>query len=376
MRILYLLDFYALEEDIDGRSKIFYNIFKHTSDKIEADILFVNVDKRIVPEKFFNVKNIYFENSKAGAIQQVYQKGIFKPGALPQREILKLAKKYSFGSYDIVHASRFSFFNFKDIHPRFLLGVADSDSDNFHNDESIRRKLRFIYWKIVEYRLSRMNYWMSFVSERDAKAYKNSNKSFVMHNGVDFFKYKPLQYEAEKVLNSFVFHGVLDYQPNIDAIFYMSETLRFISPEIKLHLVGRVNRRSMSEMERIFKELENCELVGPVDDISKEISKYQFYIVLMKSGSGIKNKLIEALSTGCIVFANERAINGLVKTEELLECIYLVNSPKDIEIGLADGKNWRTKSEKAITYIKKYYSWELYGERLLSVYNSILTSGL
>ena len=73
---------------------------------------------------------------------------------------------------------------------------------------------------------------ITVVSEKDANAYFKS-ECLVLPNGVDESVFYPNN--QSKINNSFVFHGVLDYQVNIDSVIYMSNFLKKCSK--KIHIV-------------------------------------------------------------------------------------------------------------------------------------------
>ena len=80
-------------------------------------------------------------------------------------------------------------------------------------------------------------------------------------------------------------------------------------------MVGRYNRDYENLASTVYNKLENCVVIGEVENISVSITQYEFYFALMNSGAGIKNKVLEAMSCGMIVLVNERAIEGFIKKQ-------------------------------------------------------------
>ena len=199
-------------------------------------------------------------------------------------------------------------------------------------------------------------------------------KKLILVNGVDSEKYAPVQHP--KVPNSFVFHGVLDYQPNIDTVSYTARMLEAHDPNARLYLVGRLNRISEQQYLQWVKMFSNCSYIGPVADISDEIAKYQFCILLMQSGSGIKNKLLEALSTGCVVITNHKALNGLINLQSAVEAVYLIENYSSLSqlIASITAAEYEKKSQRARDYILENYSWQSYANQLNAAYQKVYQS--
>ena len=372
MKILYLLDFQPFEEDLSGATKVIYHTIKEQSTKNQVDVLLINQRSKKIPEHFFGVQHIW-EDLLPIQPPKPYLIQPFPEYELQQLKIL--ANRYQFNSYDIIHTS-VTMRNLGLLHPAVIYSLHDSFSLAIRSDFKIRNLIRKFYWKLYERTHKSRGCWVTFVSARDAAQYNSNIKKVVLVNGLDHSKYKPV--DQKKIANSFVFHGVLDYEPNLETIAYTSKLLAATNPSSKLYLVGRLNRISKPDFGKILLPLTNCTYIGEVANISEEISKYQYYILLMQSGSGIKNKLLEAMATGCTIITNRKSILGLIKPEELLKGIYLLEDYPSLSVlldaignDIANAKS-NFKREIARAYIINNYSWQSYSDQLTQTYQQML----
>lgn len=367
MKLLYLLDFPPFKEDFDGITKIYFNLIKHVSKRIDVDILVVSrgvndnsvryrgVDFPKV-DTFFSVKNIYYEHVHFSNIKKNINRLKFEYAtSLNKNDTKKLDVKYDFKKYDVIHTAHLSFLNTCHFHNKVIIGATDAATLAMPA-KSLKDKFRKFYFKRIENKISKNLLHIHAVTKRDADGY-NSDRVFVITNGVDTDKYKKI--DIDKIKNSFVFHGNLEYQPNIDAIFNMSKVLQNIVPANKLYIVGRGKTD-------VYKVLNNIIIVGEVDNIVQEICKYEYYLILMTTGTGVKNKLLEAMSSECNIIANDLAINGLMDRSFLLESINLIENNKEI-INIL--KINTTKNARK--YVIENYSWEGFSEQFINVYKRV-----
>ena len=365
-KILFLLDFFPFPENRDGLTKIMANTINRLSDSYEITLLTVNANK---VDLSCIRKNIVFLETTIpfNSLQKRINQFTFLPmNTLTLKMINQLDSEFDFNQYQIVHTGLHSFVKLSKIHKNVICGLNDSLSITCLNN-TLKGKLKYYYFRIVELRLAKMNHVITVVSKNDAKSYYY-NKSLVLPIGVNTDEFYP---SNTPKIDGFVFHGVLDYQVNIDSIKKISNTLNKLSENYNLHIVGRLNGENKSEVINFYESLPNCKYIGEVDNISIEITKYQFYISLMNSGAGVKNKILEAMSCGMLVLVNERAIEGFSNKNELLESVFLIKNPIDIKDVVNNSTNWEKKSTNAIEFVKKYYSWQKYMSLLENKYKEL-----
>ena len=368
---LIIVDFPPFVEDFNGATKIQYNVIKRISERCNVDLLIVTSEPCEVLDVFPNVRLVFLEvKAPQGPNYFKFNPFHFYSNYFQRQLVLK----YAIDQYDVVHIFAMSLMRLSNIiQPFTLLGVDDSFSFSLKKKFSLLYFFKYFFWRIVELKISNLKALLTFVSDLDASQYPTKHK-IVLPNGIDTSKYKSQINFDEKIPNSFVFHGVLDFGPNMDAYHLGEQWIAYLGPEWHYYLVGRMTRPQSALIIDEIAKSPTFKYIGSVADVAAEITKYSFYLCLMESGAGIKNKLLEALSCGCVVFANEKAIEGLVGKVELLPCIFLVETKEQFKQIVLDTpvEEFKAKASNARRYVEKYYSWEKYVGSLMECYQKHL----
>ena len=138
------------------------------------------------------------------------------------------------------------------------------------------------------------------VTERDAallRANVPGLRPRVVPNGVDVDRWRrPVGTPREPGL--VVFSGAMGYAPNVDAaVWAATQVLPIVRQDVpgaRLRLVGRDPAPRVRSLAGT-----HVEVTGTVDDVRPHLWRASVYLCPMRSGSGIKNKLLEALAAGC-----------------------------------------------------------------------------
>jgi glycosyltransferase involved in cell wall biosynthesis len=147
------------------------------------------------------------------------------------------------------------------------------------------------------------------VAERDAalvRAAAPGARVEVVPNGVDIGA-DPLPMPARPVLG---FHGVFDSQANVDAaralVDQVLPLVRRTVPGAEVLLAGRRPPREVRALAG-----DGVELRADVADIAAELAAMTVHVDWMTSGSGIKNKVLEAMAAGRPVVGSSLAAEGI-----------------------------------------------------------------
>jgi len=142
--------------------------------------------------------------------------------------------------------------------------------------------------------------WLRGVTRADART---------IRNGVDLEHFAPASLAPTP--DSVVFWGNLGFEPNRDAVAWFARrvwpTLHDANGSARWRVVGR----RPEAVQRIVQGMPGVELVGEVDDVRRAAHASALTILPMRSGGGIKNKLLEAASMGRPIVASPRAVAGL-----------------------------------------------------------------
>lgn len=131
----------------------------------------------------------------------------------------------------------------------------------------------------------------------------------VIPNGVD-----PDAFDwdgTERDRNLILFTGVMSYAPNVTAARFLAERIlplvREAVPEARLELVGRDPAPDVQALGR----LPGVEVTGEVASMPPWLSSAGAYACPMLTGTGIKNKLMEAMANGLACVATPLAVQGI-----------------------------------------------------------------
>jgi glycosyltransferase involved in cell wall biosynthesis len=106
------------------------------------------------------------------------------------------------------------------------------------------------------------------------------------------------------------FHGSFENQANRDAAIYLAREvfplIRRDVPDARLVLIGR---DPTPEILRFAGDA--IEVTGAVADVREALARVAVYVAPMVSGTGIKNKVLEAMAAALPVVATPRAIDGI-----------------------------------------------------------------
>jgi len=360
----------------DGLAKINYNLLIR-SFNYKADLLCIE-DTKIVPIKDTNIFSVPLLNPLSKFMLLTKWLLTFKPFNVIKYEhyLLLLAQQLSeiHQNYGVLHISSPFFaplidFVSKDVQEKMILFPIDSLSlftqRRIQKEKQFIKRLafRFDFYKCMKfesYYYQKYNK-VVFVSDVDSEYVKKLNQSINTHfipNGVDidFFK-KNDDREIEN--NSLIFTGDMAYGPNEDAaLFLIKEIYPLVKKEmeIKLYIVGQRPTEQIKQFQS-----KDIIITGFVDDIRIYIDKASVYISPLRYGSGIKNKVLEAMSMSKIVIGTDISFDA-IDVEHKKNCINISHEPKEIASTIVEifkkideYKNIETNARKTI---EEQYYWD------------------
>ena len=176
---------------------------------------------------------------------------------------------------------------------------------------------------------------VAVVSEEDRDALRAVAPSLapvVIPNGVDTEAFSPGAPE-EREPGVVVFSGAMDYAPNETAAAYLArEVMPAVwerVPDAKLRLVGRAPSRAVLALAS-----EHVVVTGEVEAMQPWLRGASVYACPMVSGTGIKNKLLEALACAAPVVCTPLACRGLTATPG--EHLVVADEPRALGAAIAD----------------------------------------
>jgi len=210
----------------------------------------------------------------------------------------------------------------------------------------------------------------TIITENDQKYIKHSNrkKIKIIPNGVDTNYFKPQSSQLKKF--DIVFVGNMSYPPNIEAAIYICKKVLPIIQ--KTHPTCKVLIGGINPHERV-KKLKNQHITisGWVKDIREIYASGKIFVAPMFIGTGLQNKLLEAMAMGVPCVTTELANNALLANSSQ---IIIAKNELDfanacISILKNDHLAHKLKIE-ALRFIKEKYEWNSINNNLNLLFKS------
>lgn len=196
------------------------------------------------------------------------------------------------------------------------------------------------------------------ISEQDRELiiHAKNNEISIIRNGVDKDYFKPIQSEKKYDL---VFTGNMSYPPNVDGVTYLVNDILPIVwevyPETNLVIAGAKPSNKVNALKS-----ERIEVTGWVNDIRAYYANSRVFVAPMRIGTGLQNKLLEAMSMNIPCITTSLANNALKATNgeniligdeknEIAKHIIDLLEDQDLAINLAS---------KAKEFVNSHYTWE------------------
>ena len=164
------------------------------------------------------------------------------------------------------------------------------------------------------------------ISEQDKQSFDFPDASGikVSPNGVDHHFFQPKKDTPKNY--DIVFTGNMSYPPNVSAVLYIAKEIMPIlikrMPEIKLLIAGATPTNAVKSLAN-----KNIKVTGWLDDIRDAYNQAKIFLAPLQIGTGLQNKLLEAMSMELPCITSELANNAL-KAEKNHE-ILLGKTPQD-----------------------------------------------
>tara|TARA_R110000868_G_scaffold40342_26_gene139300 strand:+ start:674 stop:1888 length:1215 start_codon:yes stop_codon:yes gene_type:complete len=181
-----------------------------------------------------------------------------------------------------------------------------------------------------------------------------------IENGLDTQAFYPPAKPRITDTPHFLFTGVMDYAPNIDAVmWFMDHVWHDIKkqwPQAKFCIAG------MDPSDKIKKlaEQDGIEITGFVEDIKPYFDKANIFVAPFRIARGVQNKILQAFACGLPVIATSMGAEGI--RCQAKQDILLADTPDQyidkIRLLITDEQKYHSLSENALATITQNYSWE------------------
>lgn len=148
------------------------------------------------------------------------------------------------------------------------------------------------------------------ISEQDKQSFDfpESKDIKVSPNGVDHHFFKPNENIQKRY--DLVFTGNMSYPPNVNAVMYIAKEIFPLllkhKPDIKLLIAGATPTNAVKSLANA-----NIHVSGWMDDIRDAYNESSIFIAPLQIGTGLQNKLLEAMSMELPCITSALANNAL-----------------------------------------------------------------
>jgi glycosyltransferase involved in cell wall biosynthesis len=193
----------------------------------------------------------------------------------------------------------------------------------------------------------------------------------VISNGIDSAYFCPEEVDVEQGL--YVFVGVMGYGPNRDgAVFFADEVMPRVAEWEPTARFVAVGKGADDELKARYAG-SRTEFTGEVDDVRPWVRRAEAFVCPLRTGAGLKNKVLVAMATRVPVVCSRLSLEGIDATpgehllvadtpEEYLEAFqFLRTSPE----GRAE------MIENAYRFVIERFTWESKRRQLNDLVESI-----
>lgn len=193
--------------------------------------------------------------------------------------------------------------------------------------------------------------------------------------GVDTKFFQPSG-QTQRVPNSLVFTGSMDWLPNEDAIRYFTEQImpriKEAVPDVTLTVVGRNPYPALLELK---KRDPSIVVTGRVDDVRPYMERAAAYIVPLRIGGGTRLKIFEAMAMEQAIVSTTIGAEGLPVRDgvELL----LADTPESFAQAvvrlLSEDALAKKLGDRAATTVRKSFGWDKVAETFSTICERVLS---
>jgi len=206
-------------------------------------------------------------------------------------------------------------------------------------------------------------------NDRNFIEHINNDKIHIIPNGVDFDYFKPKKNTKKKY--EIVFVGNMSYPPNIEAAIYLCEKILPIIKKkygfIKVIIGGANPHKKIRNLAD-----KNVTISGWTRDIREVYNSGQIFVAPMFLGTGLQNKLLEAMSMGLPCVTTKLANNALLanKSQIMIKETAEEFANACIEL-LTNNMKYNKIQSEGFKFVKKNYDWETINKKLSDIFKSI-----
>ncbi|MCR4965697.1 MAG: glycosyltransferase [Bacteroidales bacterium] len=202
--------------------------------------------------------------------------------------------------------------------------------------------------------------------DRDLIPHDRRSEIVVVPNGVDFDTFTNTGKEKNYDL---IFSGNMNYAPNVDAAEYLCKDiyphLRMEFPDMKIALCGANPAARVKALEN-----EHVKVTGWVDSMAEWYAQSKIFVAPMRLGTGLQNKLLEAMSMQLPCVTSTLAGKPLIdadKHQAVVMCQTTADYVNTIRRLLKDSEYFDNLAIRGNQYVHQFYDWTAATKPLMEI---------
>jgi sugar transferase (PEP-CTERM/EpsH1 system associated) len=192
--------------------------------------------------------------------------------------------------------------------------------------------------------------------DKDLIFHPQNQDIVVVPNGVDIDFFHPKNYEKQFDL---IFTGNMAYYPNIQAAEYLVNKILPLLVK-KYQNISIVLCGTNPSPRVLALQNKNVIVTGWVENIREYYAKSRVFIAPMQLGTGLQNKLLEAMAMQipCITSPLASEPLNVVSQKEVIVCDDVQDYVDAIDMLFIDSELYNSIANNAYEFVKRNYNWE------------------
>ncbi|MFM7023742.1 MAG: glycosyltransferase [Flavobacteriales bacterium] len=228
------------------------------------------------------------------------------------------------------------------------------------------RIYRWEYFRLRKYE-GRVYHWFKnklIISEQDLNSLfiPDTNEIQIIPNGVDTAYFSPRPMEKKYDL---LFFGNMSYPPNVSAARYLCmEILPLLLakyPNIKIAISGAEPSKEVLALAS-----KNVDITGWIDDMRDIIAQSKIVVAPMLIGTGLQNKLLQAMAMKipCVTSSLANNALGAENKKSILVARKKEDYVKAIELMLENPEIYDSIAQNGLDFVNANFNWEASARKL------------
>ncbi|MHC1708296.1 MAG: glycosyltransferase [Bacteroidales bacterium] len=201
--------------------------------------------------------------------------------------------------------------------------------------------------------------------DRDLIPHPENKKIAIIPNGVNFEYFQP---QSVDPVYDLLFTGNMSYPPNIDSVGFLVHDIlplvHEVNPEVTLLIAGAKPHKKVKDLGS-----KKVTIGGWMRDMRDCYSQAKIFIAPMRIGTGLQNKLLEAMSMELPCITSPLANNALYAAEnkEILVGVSAQDYADHILFLLDHHEEARNIGTAGGSFVRRNFNWENYTAQLENI---------